>query len=47
MHSVSCDNMHHNYIDEIFVKIPMLINDNNGLQGNSELGRKIREKRRV
>lgn len=41
-HTVTTDNMYHNYIDEIFKAIPILIHDGNGLQGDSESGEQMR-----
>lgn len=44
-HTVTTDKMYHNYIDEIFKAIPILIRDGNGLQGNSEAGEQMRKLR--
>lgn len=44
-HTVTTDNMYHNYVDEIFKAIPILIQDGNGLQGNSEAGEQMRRLR--
>lgn len=35
MHSVSCDEMFHSYVDEAFLFIPRLLADGSGLQGES------------
>lgn len=45
MHSITCEEMYHNYIDEIFEKIPVLLQDGNGLQGDSLIADKIRKSR--
>lgn len=45
MHSVTCDEMYHNYIDEIFINIPILLQDNKGLQGDSAEAKRLREER--
>lgn len=46
MHTVSCDNMYHDYIDEIFVNIPILPNDQDALQGNSDEAERLRRLRK-
>ena len=46
MHTVSCDTMYHNYIDEIFKNIPQLLKDDNALQGESEAAEIIRKERK-
>lgn len=46
MHTVSCDEMYHNYIDEIFRYIPILIEDQDALQGNSEEAERLRKLRK-
>lgn len=44
-HTVTTNNMYHNYIDEIFKAIPALIHDGNGLQGDSAIGEQMRKLR--
>ncbi len=46
MHSVTCDEMFHNYIDEAFINIPILLEDNEGLQGKSAKAEELRKERR-
>nr|WP_314506620.1 hypothetical protein [uncultured Lachnoanaerobaculum sp.] len=46
MHTVSCDNMYHNYIDEIFRNIPILLEDKDALQANSEEAERLRKMRK-
>ena len=46
MHTVSCNTMYHNYIDEIFKNIPQLLKDDNALQGESEAAEIIRKERK-
>lgn len=46
VHTVSCSEMHHDYIDELFFNIPKLLLDGQGLQGDSPLGREIRKRRK-
>ncbi len=46
MHTVSCNTMYHNYIDEIFKSIPQLLKDDNALQGESEAAEIIRKERK-
>ena len=46
MHAVSCDEMYHNYIDEVFKFIPKLLEDDNVLQGESEDAIRIRKARK-
>lgn len=41
MHTVSCDEMYHNYVKELFVDIPKFMEDKNGLQGDSEEGDRL------
>lgn len=43
MHTVSCDDMYHDYIDEIFRYIPILLEDKNAFQGESDRLRKLRK----
>lgn len=45
MHSVPVDNMFHNYVDEVFLYIPRLLNDEGGLQGDSKEGERLRKLR--
>jgi hypothetical protein len=42
MHTVSCDSMYHDYIDEIFKYIPILIHDKYALQGKSDEADRLR-----
>lgn len=42
MHTVSCDEMYHSYIKELFEDIPKFMEDKHGLQGNSEEGNRLR-----
>lgn len=42
----NAENLHHSYIDEYFKMIPLLISDEDALQKNSELGKKIRRYRK-
>lgn len=44
-HTVTTDQMYHNYIDEIFKSIPSLIDDGHGLQGNSKAAEEMRRLR--
>lgn len=44
-HTVTTDNMYHNYVDEIFKAIPILILDGQGLQGDSSAGAEMRMSR--
>lgn len=46
MHTVSCDNMYHDYIDEIFRYIPILLADKDALQGQSEEADRLRKLRK-
>jgi len=46
MHTVSCDNMYHDYIDEIFRYIPIVLNDKMCLQGESEEADRLRKERK-
>lgn len=46
MHTVSCDNMYHDYIDEIFKYIPILLNDKDALQGKSDEADRLRSFRK-
>lgn len=46
MHTVSCDEMYHNYIDEIFKYIPILLEDENALQGKSNEAERLRKLRK-
>lgn len=45
MHSVSCERMYHNYVDEVFRYIPILLEDNNGLQNDSDEADRLRRLR--
>lgn len=46
MHSVTCYDMFHNYVNEFFDYIPILLEDKNGLQGDSKEGKRLREERK-
>lgn len=46
MHTVSCDHMYHNYIDEIFKYIPILLEDKQALQGKSDEADRLRKLRK-
>lgn len=46
MHTVSCDNMYHDYIDEIFKYIPILLEDQDALQGESKEADRLRKLRK-
>lgn len=46
MHTISCDVMYHDYIDEIFKYIPILLEDKDALQGNSEEADRLRKLRK-
>lgn len=46
MYSVPVDDMFHNYVDEIFLFIPRLLVDGNGLQDNSEEADRLRKLRK-
>ena len=46
MHTVSCDNMYHDYIDEIFKFIPILLADKDALQGQSDEADRLRKLRK-
>lgn len=46
MHTVSCDNMYHDYIDEIFRYIPILLEDEEALQGKSNEADRLRHLRK-
>lgn len=47
MHTVSCEHMYHNYVDEAFKYIPILLKDRNGLQNpDSEIAKLIRDARK-
>lgn len=46
MHTVSCDEMYHDYIDEIFRYIPILLEDENALQGKSDEAERLRKLRK-
>lgn len=46
MHTVSCDVMYHDYIDEIFKYIPTLLEDKEALQGNSSEAERLRDLRK-
>lgn len=45
MHSVSCERMYHNYVDEVFRYIPILLEDGNGLQKDSDEADRLRRMR--
>lgn len=44
-HTVSCDEMFHDYIDEIFLSIPILLADENAMQGESDEAERLRRLR--
>lgn len=46
MYSVPVETMFHNYVDEVFLYIPRLLDDGNGLQSNSEEADRLRELRK-
>lgn len=46
MHTVSCDKMYHDYIDEIFKYIPILLEDEDALQGKSDEADRLRKLRK-
>ena len=46
MYSVPCEHLFHDYIDEIFLHIPVLIDDQTGLQVNSEEAMRLRKLRK-
>lgn len=46
MHTVSCDEMYHNYIDEVFKYIPILLEDKDALQGKSDEADRLRKLRK-
>lgn len=47
MHTVSCENMYHNYIKEVYEHIPVLLNDDNAFQdANSKVAANIRKNRK-
>ena len=46
MHTVSCDVMYHDYIDEIFKFIPILLKDGCALQGETEEADRLRNLRK-
>lgn len=46
MHSVTCEEMYHNYIDEVFKYIPIVINDDSALQGESQEAERLRKLRK-
>lgn len=43
--SVSCTNMHHSYVYEVFKSIPSVLNDKNAWQDDSEIAKKMRQER--
>ena len=45
MHAVSCEHMYHNYVDEVFQYIPILLADENGLQKDSKEADRLRRLR--
>lgn len=45
MYSVPCEHMFHNYVDEVFLHIPTLIDDGTGLQSDSEEAMRLRNER--
>lgn len=45
IHTVSCDNMYHNYLDEVFKNIPSLLKENNAFQGDSKIADMMRKAR--
>lgn len=46
IHTVSCDNMYHDYVDEIFVKVPNLLKDRNILDDDWEEAKETRRLRK-
>jgi hypothetical protein len=46
MHSVPCEDMFHSYVDEAFLYIPRLLEDNNGLQSDSWEADRLRSLRK-
>lgn len=46
MHTVSCDTMYHDYVDEIFKYIPILLEDEDALQGKSYEAERLRKLRK-
>lgn len=46
MYSVPCEDMFHDYIDEIFIHIPVFLGDGTGLQVNSDEAKRLREIRK-
>lgn len=44
-HTVTTEEMHHNYIDEVFRSIPVLLRDERGLQGDSAEAERLRRTR--
>lgn len=45
MYSIPCEHMFHNYIDEVFLHIPTLIEDGTGLQSDSGEAIRLRNER--
>ena len=46
MYSVPCDDMFHDYVDEIFIHIPVFLGDGTGLQVDSDEAKRLRELRK-
>lgn len=46
MYSVPCEHLFHDYVDEVFLHIPVLVNDETGLQVNSEEAERLRKLRK-
>lgn len=46
MHTVSCSVMYHDYVDEYFRFIPILLEDANSLQGDSKEADRLRKERK-
>lgn len=46
MYSVPREQMFHNYIEEVFINIPILLRDENGLQQNNEEATRLRQLRK-
>ena len=46
MYSVPCDDMFHDYVDEVFIHIPVFLGDGTGLQVDSDEAKRLREIRK-
>lgn len=46
MYSVPCDDMFHDYVDEVFIHIPVFLGDGTGLQADSDEAKRLREIRK-